>query len=128
PAPPTEVGAPRSTKAALKEQLVRAEAALDKTTAALMNAEVERRELEKRHACAIAAERATFADREARLIAELANIITVKDTLTRQIAEPHQTSETLRQQLESKNATLDRLGQRERELETLLADAAHSGD
>src|SRR4030095_2974837 len=123
-----EVGDLRAAQAALQKQLVRAEAALDKTTAALANAEVERRELEKRHACAIAAERATLAEREARLIAELANTITVKDTLTRQVAEHHETCEALRQQLESKNATLDRLGQRERELETFLADAAHSCD
>ena len=123
-----EVGDLRAAQTTLQEQFVRAEAALQQSTAALASAEVERRELEKRHATASAAERATFADRETRLIAELTNTIAVKDALHRQLAEHHQASETLRQELESKNATVGRLGQRERELQTLLADATNSCD
>jgi PAS domain-containing protein len=123
-----EVGDLRAAHTASQEQLTRAEAALDQSTAHLASAEVERRELEKRHACATAAERAKFAEREARLIGELANAITIKDALDRQVAEHHTACETLRQELESKNATLERLGQRERELEMLLADATNSCD
>jgi PAS domain-containing protein len=123
-----EVGDLRAAQTALQEQLTRTEAALGHSTASLVSAEVERRELEKRHACASAAERATFAEREARLIGELADAITINDALDRQVAEHHAACETLRQELESKNATLDRLKRRERELETLLADATNSCD
>ena len=94
----------------------------------LASAEVERRDLEARHASASAAERAQFAEREARLIAELANNIRVKDALDRQIADNHATCESLQRELESKNGMLERLGQRERELHTLLADVTNSRD
>src|SRR5262245_33373299 len=123
-----EVGDLRAAQTTFQEQLARAEAALAERTSRLASAEVERRELEKRHASATAAEHAKFAHREAGLIAELANTSRVKDTLDRRLAEHHAAYETLRQEFESKNATLEQLGQRERELETLLADATTSCD
>jgi len=118
----------RAAQTTLQEQLARAEAALVQSTVRLATAEVERRDLEKRHATATAAERAKSADREAGLIAELANTIRVKETLDHRLAEHHAASELLRRELESKNAVLEQLRQRERELETLLADATTSSD
>src|SRR6185369_2368034 len=123
-----EAGDLRAAQTTLQEQLARAEAALVQSTVRLATAEVERRDLEKRHASATAAERAKFADREAGLIAELANTIRVKETLDHRLAEHHAASELLRRELESKNAVLEQLRQRERELETLLADATTSSD
>src|SRR5262245_29768639 len=102
-----EVGDLRAVQTELQEQLTRAEAALDQSTAHLASAEVERRELEKRHASASAEERAKFTEREAGLIAELAKTAKIKDTLDRQLAEQQTRGETLRQELDAKNATLE---------------------
>ena len=123
-----EAGELRAARTALQEQLARAAAALDQSNVRLASAEVERRELEKQHACASAAERGKFAEREAGLIAELAYTPRIKEALDRELAEHHAARETLRQDLESKNGTLHRLAQRERELETRLADATNSHD
>src|SRR5215510_5706059 len=46
-----EVGDLRAVQATLQEQLARTEAALDQSTARIASANVERLELEKRHAC-----------------------------------------------------------------------------
>jgi len=123
-----EAGDLRAARTALQEQLARAQAALDQTSIRLASAEVERRELEKQHASASAAERAQFAEREAGLIAEVANGVTIKDALNRQLADHQAACEALRQELESKNGTLHRLALRERELETHLAATTTSCD
>ena len=77
---------------------------------------------------ASAAERTKSAEREARLVAEVANTLTLKDALDRQLVEHRATCATLQQELDSKSATLERLGQRERELQTMLADATNARD
>ena len=94
----------------------------------LASAEVERRDLERRHASESAAEQSQFAKLEARLITELGNAITIKDTLDRQIAEHQAARESLQEELDSKNAMLERLEQRERELQALLTGATNSRD
>jgi predicted nucleic acid-binding Zn-ribbon protein len=65
---------------------------------------------------------------DARLAAEVANAVNVKDTLDRQVAEHRATCATLLQELASKNATVERLGHRQRELQTTLADAINTRD
>jgi len=77
---------------------------------------------------ACAAERAKFGEREAQLVAEVTNTLTLKDALDRQVAEHRATCAALQQELESKNAMLERLGQRERALQTMLADATNARD
>jgi PAS domain-containing protein len=71
---------------------------------------------------------AKLVEREGRLVAEVANTVTIKDALDRQLAEHHAICATLQQDLESKNATLEQLGRRERELQTMLADVTTARD
>jgi PAS domain-containing protein len=67
-------------------------------------------------------------ERDARLAAEVANTLNVKDALERQVAEHRATCTTLQQELDSKNATVERLGHRQRELQSTHDDlrAAHA--
>src|SRR6185503_7756364 len=61
-------------------------------------------------------------ERDARLVAEVANALNIKNTLDRQIAEHRATSATLQQELDSTNATVARLEDRQRELQTTHDD------
>jgi PAS domain-containing protein len=77
----------------------------------------------------IATERiAQLGEREARLVADLANTTTIKDALVRQIAEHQAARKSLEHEVESKNELLEQLGQRECEVRTLLADTTKSRD
>jgi len=67
-------------------------------------------------------------ERDARLAAEVANTLNLKDALDRQVAEHRATCATLQQELDSKNATVERLLHRQRELQTTLADAISARD
>ena len=71
---------------------------------------------------------AAVQERDARLATEVANTLNLKDTLDRQVAEHRATCATLQQELDSKNATVERLGDRQRELQTTLADAINTRD
>jgi len=71
---------------------------------------------------------ATLQQSEAQLVAEVTKTLSIKDGLDRQVAEYRASCATLHQDLESKNATLERLGHRERELQTMLADATSARD
>jgi PAS domain-containing protein len=67
-------------------------------------------------------------ERDARLAAEVANTLNLKDALDRQVEEHRATCATLQQELDSKNTTVERLGERQRELQTTLADAINARD
>jgi hypothetical protein len=82
----------------------------------------------KRERLTIAEQIARLEQRLASSEAERANTVTIKDALERRIAEQHAAGESVRQALESKTATLERLGERQREFQTLLVDATNSRD
>ena len=75
------------------------------------------------------------ADREHDLRIEVGDLRAARSALQEQLTHAGKrearmvaTCATLQQELESKNATLEQLGQRERELQTMLADATNARD